>query len=443
MARLERLSCETRLLPVQLPPPEQWQDPELPQEMAAWNEPTSGSSGTPKLVQVSREVLGHYLALQTDYIRAFLGQSCPAYLVPSHFVEHDIFPRTDTGKVLRRALPNPLERAAKRINGDAAFKAATPYEQEIRSVWIDILGHDQFTPEDDFFDLGGDSLQAMSMVLRIEHRLCKRVGYESLVLKGASIARIAARISDDQQRQNQALLTLKKGGGSPAIYVLPVENGEFSDWLFVLKELKTSAPVFGVHVRDPAQRKHFSRIGTVPLATKAAETIMRHNPEGPYVIAGYSSGTQLAIETARIIQAAGKTIAGLLLLDPPVPRFEPYYQNWRIRRVFSPLMKRRDISLTLNRFGHVFLGLPAREMDVADETRFWTYKPAPFSTPRLHVVFATEENPDLAQKQQYWRDIFGVGFRQTMMPANHQYIMRQRNAQSLALIIDDWLEELR
>lgn len=238
MARLERLSCETRLLPVQLPPPEQWQDPELPQEMAAWNEPTSGSSGTPKLVQVSREVLGHYLALQTDYIRAFLGQSCPAYLVPSHFVEHDIFPRTDTGKVLRRALPNPLERAAKRINGDAAFKAATPYEQEIRSVWIDILGHDQFTPEDDFFDLGGDSLQAMSMVLRIEHRLCKRVGYESLVLKGASIARIAARISDDQQRQNQALLTLKKGGGSPAIYVLPVENGEFSDWLFVLKELK-------------------------------------------------------------------------------------------------------------------------------------------------------------------------------------------------------------
>ncbi len=392
------------------------------------------------------QLVAHYIA-QPDadvtpaQLRAALSRDCPAYLVPNHFVAHEEFPRTDTGKVLRRALPDPLALTNRNANRDVV-SGASPCEREIMAVWQEILGHSQFGLQDDFFDLGGDSLQAMSMVLKIEHRLHRRVGYESLVLHGASIAQIAARICDISQSKPEKMLLLKKGDGRQAFYVLPVENGEFSDWLFVLKELEIANPVYGVHVRNPAERTRLARKGAAALAVRAAKTIQEHDPDGPYILAGYSSGTQLAIETARILQATGKTIAGLLLLDPPVARFEPYYRNWRLRRGFSPLLKQGDVSLTLNRIGHVYLGLPARELDVADEVCFWTYKPAPFSTPHLHIVFATEENPKLPEKQRFWDGIFGEAYRKTMLPANHQYILRRRNAQRLALVIKGWVRNL-
>ncbi|HHB81336.1 MAG TPA: hypothetical protein ENK83_06280, partial [Aliiroseovarius sp.] len=61
--------CPARKLPETLPPALDWNPPVVPPSQAAWIEPTSGSTGVPKLVQVSRATLGHYLALQTKKSR--------------------------------------------------------------------------------------------------------------------------------------------------------------------------------------------------------------------------------------------------------------------------------------------------------------------------------------------------------------------------------------
>ena len=371
-------------------------------------------------------------------LRAGLAQNYPAYMVPSYFVVHKALPRTDTGKILRRALPDPLSDPTKAPTHDFSSED----EKTIAKIWEEILGHTNFVRDDDFFDVGGDSLQAMSMVLKVEHNLKQRVGYESLILHGASIGAIANRLKHKAHAGPQGMLLLRKGRTGGNVYIMPVENGEFSDWLYVLKEMEYGASFYGVHVRDPAARDRVPRQTVQQLGQKAAQDILRHDPDGPHILLGYSSGTQLAIEAARALRAFGKNIAGLLLVDPPVPWLEPYYRGWRSRRILAPALKHRNYALTLNRAGHILFGLPARELDVADETQFWTYRPKPLVLSATFLVTATEESPNLEQKLLFWQGILGKDVANMRLKANHQHIMRAQNAPRLAHAIDKWLQRI-
>lgn len=388
------------------------------------------------------QLVAHYVpqpgvAADPADLRARLAESQPAYMVPSHFLAHESLPRTDTGKILRRALPDPHPAAPA---GDP-LAGASALERRIGEIWASILGHSAFGREDDFFDMGGDSLQAMSMVLKVERAAGMRLGYESLILHGASIAAIAARLSRPPAGALEGMVWLREGEGRPPVHVLPVENGEFSDWLHVLGEMQNDHAFLGVHVRDPARRSGFRRLSASRLGERAAERILARDGQGPFLLAGYSAGTHLAIETARALCRAGGEIGGLLLVDPPVPWLEPYYRGWRLRRILGPLVKRLDLALALNRAGHILFGLPARELDVADETVFWNYRPEPFACSRTLIVSTSEENPHLQEKLGFWRGIFGEEVPGEMLSANHQHVMRGVNAAHMAGVIDAWLGE--
>jgi amino acid adenylation domain-containing protein len=94
-------------------------------------------------------------------LRDFLAATLPTYMVPGAFVVLDALPLTSTGKVDRRALPAP-DRAA--LRQDSAVTPRTPLEERIAAVWSDVLGLEQVGALDSFFDLGGDSIRAVSLV---------------------------------------------------------------------------------------------------------------------------------------------------------------------------------------------------------------------------------------------------------------------------------------
>ena len=92
-----------------------------------------------------------------DRLRRDLQSSLPSYMVPSHFVFLDELPLTSNGKVDRAALPALQMRRAEM---EQVFNAPqTKLEQEIAAVYRDVLGLDKVGIDDDFFDLGGNSLK--------------------------------------------------------------------------------------------------------------------------------------------------------------------------------------------------------------------------------------------------------------------------------------------
>jgi amino acid adenylation domain-containing protein/non-ribosomal peptide synthase protein (TIGR01720 family) len=98
---------------------------------------------------------------QPDELRAFLETSLPGHLVPSALVILDELPLTSNGKVDRKGLPAPRMRASQ-----AYVAPRGPDEELLARVWAEVLGVERVGRDDNFFDLGGDSILSIQVVSR-------------------------------------------------------------------------------------------------------------------------------------------------------------------------------------------------------------------------------------------------------------------------------------
>jgi amino acid adenylation domain-containing protein/non-ribosomal peptide synthase protein (TIGR01720 family) len=99
-------------------------------------------------------------------MRRFLADRIPDFMIPAAFVPLDSLPTTTSGKVDRRALPEP-DWSRSTLHGDfAAPRTAT--ERRLAEIWSEVLSIDEVGVEDNFFELGGNSLLVIRLCARIE-----------------------------------------------------------------------------------------------------------------------------------------------------------------------------------------------------------------------------------------------------------------------------------
>lgn len=119
-------------------------------------------------------------------LQLHLARSAPAYLIPAQFVVLDAFPRTPNGKLDRAALPPPPEPAAPAAGADEAPRpspdatAGNPLERRIAKIVAEVLDRPTIGPHEDFFSLGGDSLRAVQIILRLNAELETEVPINAL-----------------------------------------------------------------------------------------------------------------------------------------------------------------------------------------------------------------------------------------------------------------------
>lgn len=124
---------------------------------------------TPNDKQLAAYVLAQDRAagLDTNALREKLKSVLPAYMLPAAVMALDVFPLTPNGKIDRRALPQPRpSRAAAR----QVMAPQTATEAKLAELWRSLLGVETVSVSDNFFDLGGHSLQAVRLVAKIEEQ---------------------------------------------------------------------------------------------------------------------------------------------------------------------------------------------------------------------------------------------------------------------------------
>ncbi|MFE1593317.1 amino acid adenylation domain-containing protein [Nocardia sp. NPDC058705] len=140
--------------------------------------------------------------VDTGELAEFIGESLPAYMIPSVIMVLDELPLTTVGKLDRAALPTP-------VFAVRGFRApATPAEQVVADVFAALLlrdGAGRVGADDDFFELGGDSLLAAQAVARIGAALDMRVPVQT-VFEAPTVAALANRA--EQQRLSAHALPL-------------------------------------------------------------------------------------------------------------------------------------------------------------------------------------------------------------------------------------------
>lgn len=372
-------------------------------------------------------------------LRAFMNERAPGFMVPSAFLSVPEMPLSPNGKVARGRLPDPLSLLDEAVSARHLAQSAT--EKELVRIWSKVLGHGRFTLADDFFDMGGDSLQAMSMVTEIEAALKIKLPFESLMLDGASIAVMARRIDADKEHGIASYVTeLKRGKDRPALFAAHVIGGHLSDYLEVVTGLHPDRPVIGIHPRGMAgkERPDFSMQG---LARHCIAEMRKVQPDGPFHLLGYSFGARLCVEIANQLVAAGQAVGSLVMIDPQPPSGEP---GARARAVHRPL-REGSISLAMARLlNTVPAAMGLREapgkIDEAHLVASLAYRPEPLALPHVLIVFASG-NPYLDIARSEWQRVLGGNAKIEVEEGSHMDVVRGAAGQAMGRKIEAWLGE--
>ena len=128
--------------------------------------------------------------IEEKALKTELQSKLPEYMVPGHIVVLDAMPVTPSGKISRRELPAPdLERDA-----DAVIAPRNETESQIAELWTEVLGVNNISIDDDFFDLGGHSLLATQLISRIRDEFGIELPLK-YVFRNPTIAALGEQIS--------------------------------------------------------------------------------------------------------------------------------------------------------------------------------------------------------------------------------------------------------
>jgi aryl carrier-like protein len=146
-------------------------------------------------------------------LRAALRDRLPHHLVPSAFVFLPRLPRSSSGKVDRRALPEPPPE----VDGMTPVAPRTELERTITGIWRDVLGLEEVGVDQNFFDLGGHSLRLVEVHSRLRKVLGRDVSIVDLfrfptvaalarqLVAGSATESSLSRVQERARRQREFL----------------------------------------------------------------------------------------------------------------------------------------------------------------------------------------------------------------------------------------------
>jgi amino acid adenylation domain-containing protein len=239
----------------------------------------------------------------TEELREWLNRSLPDYMVPSHIVCLKKMPLNANGKVDRAALPDPV--SANQPTSVHYEAPATETEREVLAIWEEVLGRSQIGVIDNFFDRGGHSLRIAKAMSLIERKLGVLVPM-SVFFMHPTVRELAAYIIDGAKFGvsgiDDAIVPLSVAGGGPSLFAFPPGTGDALGFAQLASLL-------------PCRFYGFNFIGAESRLRDYADLITRVDPEGPYVLFGYSSGGNLAYHVALELEERGRRILGIIMAD--------------------------------------------------------------------------------------------------------------------------------
>lgn len=188
-----------------------------------------------------------------------------------------------------------------------------PVETRLTQIWKDILGVNSIGPNDDFNDLGGDSLTAVRLMERIRRET--NIGLPLGALTAApTIAQMAKLIqkSGPSSTQSACLVPVKKGTSERPSLFVPHGAGGNVHWGYVniAAGFHEGQTVWGFEPPDEMLFQTFEEMATFYI--NEMKTIQ---PGGPYYLAGYCYGGILAYEMACQLRKQNEEVGFLGLME--------------------------------------------------------------------------------------------------------------------------------
>lgn len=236
----------------------------------------------------------------------------PAYMVPSEIRVVSAFPLTPNGKTDRNALIKQAQLGTELPRAEVTL--SNPTEEMLADLWKKLLHLNTISFQADFFEMGGHSLLAAQMIAEVEKATGAYIPL-AMLFKYPTIESLAGYLCrDSNEAMPGSLVAIKTSGSKPPIFIVHGYGLNVHMFNFLAHTIDAEQPVYALQAKglngvdEPAD-------DLVKLAEYYVSEILKVHPAGSLALGGYSLGGSIALEMAKQLQATGRTVTLLAMID--------------------------------------------------------------------------------------------------------------------------------
>ncbi len=221
------------------------------------------------------------------------------------------------------ALPSDVE--ANDVSRDqlrSDFRAPqTATEKELTQIWERVLNTKNIGTADNFFEIGGDSMLAVTLFVEIEEKFGRSLPLYHLI-DSPTIEKLARKIEAEADSSDlKYLVPIRAEGSMPPLFCFHAAGGNVLNYIELAKALGADQPVYGLQMRGVTDKSETAHDRVEDMAEEYLREVRRFQPNGPYRLCGASFGGLVAYEAARRLREAGEAVSVLALIDTYAPGY--------------------------------------------------------------------------------------------------------------------------
>ena len=401
-------------------------------------------------------------------LREFLRKRVPAYMIPSEFRAIGTLPLNASGKLDRKTL---REQAANCAVSELPVTPRNGIEAILIEIWEELLGRRVPSVNESFFDLGGDSLLAALLVMRIEEQYGRNLAPDTLV-QYSSIRALAGLLEHvETHSASETFVPLRAEGSRTPLFIIPGLGGTALLFRLLSGYLGEDQPVYVLRLPAGIIYNH-NDTRIEDLASRYVRELRAIFPSGPYHLCGHSFGGLIAFQMAIQLRSMGAAVGLLGLIDSDRhvgrshlnksmdgisgDRRSPVFGMRRARAKFESLMEKGLVEVIRRRAGYLKLkhriklaekalidGIAKRDFEAKELLALAAAKYHPALYPGNATLFrAGEHLANYADPTLGWKDRVTGRLDVIDIPGTHLSMFDEPNVRILAEEVTEYLADL-
>ncbi|NEW81815.1 MAG: amino acid adenylation domain-containing protein [Mariniphaga sp.] len=246
-------------------------------------------------------------------IKDELKKRLPAYMIPEMILKVDEIPLTGNGKVDKKCLIGTAKRKSQQLTNETA-KPTNETEEFVLNLWKKILSIEAMGIDDDFFDLGGHSLKAVQLMAEIKKQREINIPLASLIQNSTVRTFAPLLYSDKKDSFWQCLVPIRPKGAKTPLFLIHGAGLNVLLYQSLTHHLKDDRPIYAFQAKGLDGSRELSN-DIEEMANDYIEEIKKIQPNGPYMLLGFSLGGFIAYDMAKKLVAQGNEVGFAGVID--------------------------------------------------------------------------------------------------------------------------------